>query len=527
MHIGWLFSSCGKPTKTHDKKLFRLNLNNGISSLDPAFARTQDNIWAVNQLYNGLVQLDRDLNLKACIADSWSIDSNGTIYDFYLRHDVFFHPHPLFDQNKRRQLNAYDVAYSYQRLIEPSIASPGAWVFRNRVKEGGFEVVDSFQLRIHLEEAFSPFIYLLSMPYTYIVPPEVADHYGKGFGRHPVGTGPFLFYNWKEGVKLNLHKNGNYFEKDEKGQSLPYLDAVSIGFIPSKQAEFLEFLQGKLEMFNGLESSIKDQVIDRNAELKTQLRDRFNLEITEFLNTEFLGIHSFGQQAHPGLSKPKFREALSLAIDRKKMIQYLRNGLGQWNIDGFTPASLRPLKGKTYAYDSEAARQLIDSIGAADFPPMHLSTTADYLDLMIFIQASWQAVGIETEIEVLPASILKDEKNQGNLDLFRSSWIADYPDMENYLSCFYGPNSAPAGPNYSRFQNPDFDRAYQKLNKASDEREKAAIGLHMEEILHKEFPVIPLFYDQSVRIYPKHVRSPGNNPLNSLFLKEFDLTTAH
>lgn len=526
MHIGWLFSSCEKPSQTQDKKLFRLNLNNGISSLDPAFARTQDNIWAVNQLYNGLVQLDRDLKLKACIANRWTIDSSGTIYDFYLRRDVFFHPHNLFKEGEKRQLNAYDVAYSYQRLIDTAIASPGAWVFRNRVKTGGFEVLDSFHLRIHLEQAFSPFIYLLSMPYAYVVPREVADHYGKSFGRHPIGTGPFLFYNWKEGVKLNMHKNPFYFEKDDHGNQLPYLDALSIGFIPSKQAEFLAFLQGKLEMFNGLESSIKDQIIDRNAQLKTQLRDQFNLEITEFLNTEFLGIHAFRQGAHPGLSNRKFREALSLAIDRKKMIQYLRNGLGEWQVDGFCPSSLRSIKGEPYAFKPEKARHLMDSLGAENFPPVHLSTTADYLDLMIFIQASWEAIGIETEIEVLPASILKDEKNQGNLEVFRSSWIADYPDMENYLSCFYGPNSAPAGPNYSRFQNHDFDRAYHELNHASDEKGKAKIGQLMEEILHQEYPVIPLFYDQSVRIYPKYVQSAGNNPLNSLFLKEFDLTTA-
>jgi ABC-type transport system substrate-binding protein len=500
-------------------------MNNGITSLDPAFARTQDNIWAVNQLFNGLVQLDHNLKLKACVADSWHIDSSGKIYDFFLRKDVYFHLHPANPGRKRLQLNAYDAQFSFERLTDPSLASPGAWIFRNRVRSEGFEVLDSFHLRIHLNQAFAPFIYMLSMPYCYLVPKTIASNPSVDFARNPSGTGPFKFVQWRDGVKLILHKNERYFEKDEQGIPLPYLDALSISFIPSKQAEFMEFLQGNLDMFNGLESSFKDQVINKKAELMPKLRNDYVIEINEFLNTEFIGINVSQPDANPFLAQVAFRKALSLAINRAKMIRYLRNGLGETQLSGFSPSSLHPASERKYVHDPEKAKALLDSIGYDKSTPLVLSTTADYLDLMIFIQSAWSEVGISSKIEVLPASVLKDQKSQGQLELFRSSWIADYPDAENFLSCFYGPNETPSGPNYSEYSNAYFDQQYLELCRSSELESRQDIVERMENQLHQDMPVIPLFYDQSVRLYPKYVQTAPNNPLNQLFLKRFDLSS--
>ena len=154
-------------------------------------------------------------------------------------------------------MTAADFAYSFQRICDPIVASSGAWIFKGKIKGyedfkngdaqtiRGFQAINDSTFDIILTHPFPPFLALLAMPYGYVVPREAILHYGEDFRIHPVGTGPFRFHRWEEGHHLILHKNEEYFE-EENGQPLPYLDAVSVRFIPSKLSAFMEFLQGKL-----------------------------------------------------------------------------------------------------------------------------------------------------------------------------------------------------------------------------------------------------------------------------------------
>jgi peptide/nickel transport system substrate-binding protein len=240
-----IFSSCGKHKNQNEKRtVFKYNESAGISSLDPAFAKDQSNIWAINQIYNGLVQLDDSLNIEPCIAKSWVISDSGITYTFTLRKDVYFHDLEMFKNIKRRVV-ASDFVYSFNRILDEKVASPGAWVLNNVKKTTNrfeFNALNDTTLIINLNEPFPPFLGLLSMQYCSVVPREVVEFYGKDFRKHPVGTGPFKLKLWKEDVKLVLTKNENYFEFDGKTR-LPYLDAVSISFIKDKQSAVLEFIK--------------------------------------------------------------------------------------------------------------------------------------------------------------------------------------------------------------------------------------------------------------------------------------------
>ena len=130
-------TACGIDVDNSDKKIFRYNESAGIHTLDPAFSKDQATIWATNQLFNGLVQLDHDLNVKPSVAKSWDISSDALNYTFNLRNDVFFHDHELFKNGKGRKVNAADFEYSFKRLLDKDFAAPGAWVLGN---------VDSFLL---------------------------------------------------------------------------------------------------------------------------------------------------------------------------------------------------------------------------------------------------------------------------------------------------------------------------------------------------------------------------------------------
>ena len=103
------------------------------------------------------------------------------------------------------------------------------------------------------------------MKYCSVVPREAVEHFGKDFRKFPVGTGPFQFQLWEEGVKLVLRKNPFYFETDEQGRRLPYLDAVAITFIVYKQLVFMEFIKGSLDFMSGIDGSYKDALLTKQG----------------------------------------------------------------------------------------------------------------------------------------------------------------------------------------------------------------------------------------------------------------------
>src|SRR6478672_8215879 len=126
LHTGC--NSCNNSSSSSDKKFFRYNQSSGIASLDPAFAKDQSTIWTCNQLYNSLVLLDDNLNTQPSIAKSWEISEDGKTYTFQLRSDVKFHDNECFENGKGRTVRAEDVVFSLKRIIDPAVASPGAWI---------------------------------------------------------------------------------------------------------------------------------------------------------------------------------------------------------------------------------------------------------------------------------------------------------------------------------------------------------------------------------------------------------------
>ena len=519
IHMVLLLISCQNGGLQEDKAVFYLNSSNGISSLDPAFARTQENIRAVNQLFNGLVQLDKDLKVKSCIANSWEISEDGLVYTFKLRKGVFFHKHPCFKSEVDRMVKASDFVYSFNRIIDPNLASDGAWIFNGLVDSlQPFNAVNDSTLVIRLQKPFAPFLNMLSMSYCYVVPQAVVEFNESDFGKSPIGTGPFKFANWSEGIRLNFIRNENYFEANST-HDIPYLDAISISFIMSKQTALLKYTQGSLSVFTGLESSFKDELLNAEGELQNKYTQKHKLTKAPFLNTEYLAFNMESDL----FQNPILRKVINLAIDKEAMVVYLRNNVGHPAFGGFVPKGLPShYSDSRHRLDIIKAKALVQQLKAEE-REFTLTTTKDYLDLCVLAQNDLKSIGITMKIDVLPSSMLKQLKSAGEVDFFRSSWIADYPDGENYMACFYSKNKAPNGPNYTRFSNKDFDTLYESLIQTADESRRIELILQMEIILQKELPFVLLFYDQSVWLQPKNLKGLKINPLNHLDLREVQL----
>lgn len=529
--------ACGgnKKNKSSGKTVFRYNEAAGITSLDPAFARDQANIWAVNQLFNGLLQMDSNLIIKPCIAKSWEISNDGLTYLFTLRNDVFFHDHELFKNGKGRKVVASDFVNSFFRIIDETVSSPGAWIFNNIDRTAksnylGFEAVNDTILKIYLNKPFPPFLGLLTTPYCYVTPYEVVDYYGKDFRNNPIGTGPFKFKMWKEGVKLVFVKNDNYFETDQNAKKLPYLDAVTVSFIPDRQSEFLEFMKGNLDLLSGMDGrgNYTEELVDENSKITPKYAGKFIIESQPYLNTEYLGIlindvnKKFGNNP---LKQKLIRQAINFGFDREKLVSNLRGNIGAPAIYGIVPPGMPGFSDKQvkgYRYNPAKSRELLAEAGfpgGKGLPEITLSCTEKRKDIFEFIQHQLNEIGIKSKIDINPAAVHRQMVARSLTQVFWASWIADYPDAENYFALFYSKNQTPIGPNTTRFSNSYFDNLYEKSQTQTNDSSRFALYREMDQLLMDEAPVIPLYYDQVLRIYPSNFTNLKGNPMNMLNLK--------
>ncbi|MEO6613291.1 MAG: ABC transporter substrate-binding protein [Chitinophagaceae bacterium] len=522
----FLLASCYN-RKSKEDNIFHYNEFNGISSLDPAFAKSQSTMWAAHQFYNTLVEIDDSLHIKPSLAKSWDISEDRTVFIFHLRTDVFFHDDPAFPGGKGRKLVAGDVVYSFNRIMDKTTASPGTWIFNRKVDSlQAFTALDDSTFQLKLQRPYIPMLGIISMQYCSVLPVEAVEKYGTEFRRHPVGTGPFRFVTWEEGQALVLKKNPNYFEKDSAGNRLPYVEGVKISFYDSKATEFLLFRQKELEFINDIEASFKDEILTKKGTLRKDWEGKIVLQATPYLNIEYLGIMVDTTNklvTNSPLRFKKIRQAINYGFDRRKMVLYLRNSLGTAAESGFVPMGLPSFDTtavKGYHYDPAKTKQLLDEAGYPDgkgLPAIKLLTIAIYADMANFIARQLGESGIPVQVEVIQKSLLLTMTSNSTAPFFRGSWIADYPDAENYLSVFYSKNPAP--PNYTRYRSAAFDAAFERAIKEDNDSLRYKYYQEADKIMMDDAPVVPLWYDKVVRLVQPNVKGFNPNPLNLLELR--------
>jgi len=169
--------------------------------------------------------------------------------------------------------------------------------------------------------------------------------------------------------------------------------------------------------------------------------------------------------------------------------------------------------------DFEKAKELISMSDFDTKREILLSTTSSYLDLCEYIQNNLQEIGLNVRIEVSPPSTHRQLVATSRLSFFRGSWIADYPDAENYLSLFYSKNFCPDGPNYTHFSNEEFDSLYEASLSEIDLDIRNTIYNRMDKIIIDNAVVVPLYYDRVLRFSQNNISGFTGNPMNLLDLK--------
>lgn len=527
-----LYSCNDVKNENENKTVFNYNERNGLMSLDPAAANSFENIWPVNQLFNGLVQMDDSLNVTPCIAHSYNISADGLSYTFYLRQDVYFHNDPCFENGQGRKVTAKDFVYSFNRLFDSKVSS--ATTLMDKVDRSektaykGFIALNDSTLRIYLKEPFSAFLNILTMKFFSVLPHEAIEMYRQDFRKHPVGTGPFVFKIWDEGTKLILLKNENYFERDEKGQRLPYLDAVTVSFMKDRETAFMELLNGRFDMLSGADAFNINEVLDKEGNLRDLYEKKFYLQKQTYLKTDYLGIlvdEDLPSVKNSPLKLKVIRKAINYGFDRNKLIKYLRNNIGIPGKSGFIPAGMKSfdtVEVKGYYYDPARVQQLLKEAGFPNgkgLPELTLHSTDVHREQLEFIQSQLAENNINVQVSIDKLSVLQQAVNNGEYLFFKKSWLADYADEENFMGVFYSKNFSPLGANYCHYNNPEFDKLFEAAQKETDPSEKTKLYRQMDQMVTEDAPVVVLYYDQVVRLVSHKVKGLSTNAMNLLNLK--------
>lgn len=523
----------GKSGQNSKTKVFRYNQTGGLTSLDPAFAGNRANVWAVNQIYNGLFSFTKNLDPHKELAKEYEISPDGKVYTFTIKENVYFHDNPCFPNGKGREVKAEDFVMSFKRLLH---VGTGKWIFNDKVLKRAdgepsdtcFKVVNDYTFKIYLQRRFPALLHILAIPYTYVIPHEAIDKYGDDFGRNPVGTGPFMLQKgmWDEKNKMVLKKNPKYWKQDSKThQPLPHLDVVEISFVEDRNTEFQMFYKGDLDLVVNLSEQSKEIILEKNGEIKDKFAGKFKVEKIPYMLTEYIGF-KLDQKPY---DNPKVRQALNYAINRKGMISVLRHGLGVAGESGFVPFALPSFDSsqvKGYVYNPKKAEELLKEAGfegGKGLPTLVLHTYTSDREIAEYIQKDLEKIGVKVKIEMNKFSAHQAMVKEGKCGMFRASWIGDYPDAENFLALYYSKNKVPTGPNTTGFANAEYDKLFEEAHETDNPFTRFADYQKMDKILMENAPFIVLYYDEVLHMRQNYVTGLEADIMNNLMLENVDI----
>jgi len=551
LSLALFFSSCSnlgngkaeKKTAKGDKVYggtLKVNETDHYQTLYPAAIIDIVSGHIANQIYEGLVKFNpRDLSIIPCLAEKWEIDAAGTSYTFHLKKGVMFQDNECFSGGKGREVKASDVKYSFELLcIDSKDNLNFASTFKNRVvganaffdaskdkangTVSGISVVDDYTIKITLTAPSASFIYTLASPATSVIAKESVEKYGNNT---TVGTGPFIFTENNLKDKVILKRNDNYHDVDSLGNQLPFLDTVIISFLSSKKDELDTFKNGHLDEVTELPSESIKEMIEKEI---TDFQNKQPKYILDRLPEMASQYYSFNLSKEP-FNNVKVRQAFSYAIDRNKIIEEVLKGEAYGpGINGISPPTFKGYditKIKGYDFDPKEAKKLLAEAGYPNgkgFPKVkvELNSGLKNADVVVEIQKELMDVlnvNIDFEIVSTLKQKLEDQK-YGRAEIFRSSWIADFPSPENFLTMFYGADvpsdiSQPSWPNTARYKNPEFDKLLDAGKSAKTTDESYANFMKAEQLLMDDAPIIMLWYGENYRLIKSNVRDLFSNPM--------------
>jgi oligopeptide transport system substrate-binding protein len=531
----------GAPDQPRGGGVYRRAFSDGFMVLDPGLVKDSFSHEVCRQIFEGLVEFDVETRVIPALAERWEISPDRLQYTFHLRPDARFHdtvgepPRPT--RNGGRSVTAADVAFTFNRLLDPTVPGrrgqaflviKGAQTYRDRLTAGsatvvlpppgeslvtgasqgieGIEVLGSHTVRFTLEKPFAPFISQLALSNAFIVPIEDALATEIPLASEPVGAGPFVWAG-RNGETMRLRANERYY------QGRPFLDRVEFPVIPDGIDRFKAFMRGELDHVD-----VPDQ---EYVNIKHDPKWSKLFQETSRWGTYYLG---FNVRQFP-FDQLKVRQAINEAVDREAIVKLILNdrarvakGVLPPGITAFNPN----LRG--YSYDLAKARELLAEAGFPNgqgLPPITLQFNQDHVHERTseLIQANLRDLGIDCQVRVVDFQEHLRTVESGEAGFFRMGWTCDYPDPDNFLYTLFHSENRGAGGNFSGYANERVDHLLERARFEVDPKDRIPLYQQAEQLIVDDAPWVFVYHYTTHLLAQPYVHGIVMTPMGSPFIR--------
>lgn len=502
-----------------------------------------------SQIFETLVKLNLStLAIEPALCESYEISDDAKTFRFKIRKGVYFHDDPCFG-GKGRELTPQDIKYSLEMACSGLSINKMSYLLINRIqgaksfyqqskkalpKAGvsGIRLLGKNTIEIRLLQPFEGFLKVLTLTNLGVFPREAYAFYKEKIGRHPVGTGPFSLEKLDEkGAVLSRHLK--YWRKDKLGNQLPFIDKISMTYAKDKRSELIAFRKKEIDIVLEIPVEEIEYILGSLKDAQAGKNVIHRVESHPSISTHYIGFAC----ESPEFKDERIRRAFAMAINREELVEKWLLGEGWPSTNGFVPTmdNYNSADVQGVLFNPKEAQRLIAQAGfpsGKGFPQLDF-----YVNAVRGSAAHNMCKGIVAQLKrnlgiplkIILCSLEERERavRSGKAKIWRSGWIADYPDPENFLSLFYGGNKANVVTtiNDFRFQNKSFDALYESAQRELDEEKRNRLFVRCDQILVDQSPVIPLFTDDYLVMVNIRVRNFETNEMENLdfstiFIKE-------
>lgn len=552
-----------KSSVSNGIKTYRHSEDGKPASLDPVKASTQYTSMVALNIFDTLYTyryLKRPYELKPNLAAAMpQVSDDGLTYVIKLKRGVRFHPHAAFPGGKGREVTAEDFVYSIKRSFDPKTGASGAWLWQGKIKglnewkdagadyeqpASGLQALDSHTVKIELEKPYPQLIYTLAMAFSAIVPREVVEQLGQEFGSKPIGSGPFILDKFDSEIAY-FSKNPDFRQepldivaegydeeqhgftgiKELDGKSPPFVDKLEVHFVKESAARWNSFTKGDEIQYATVPKDKQNIVILQKSPLTLhpQITENFNHHygmesgfVYGGFNMEDPSFGNTGDPEHDSRTKA-LRCAIRKAHDWSQKNRAFYFGLGTVFPGVITPdvSEFDPdLSTDSVDLDLEGAKRLLAENGwnKDNLPTFEYHSAGGVMQKQFFEQMRGflSKIGYPAnKIEYHPYpsfGTFNKALKKSETPFFFMGWTLDYPDAENTLQLFYGPNHSPGSNNFN-YSNPDFDRLYRQSSVMQPSPERTAIYRQMNQMVIDDCVVISGLARNKIHLWHKSVIS--------------------
>jgi peptide/nickel transport system substrate-binding protein len=500
-----------------------------------------------SQIFEGLLKIDpSNTQVIPCLAESLEVSDESRLFTFKLVKGVYFHDNACFADGKGREVKAADFKYALEFACSNNKLNSLSWLLKDKVvgaKEffeettdqvSGIRVLDDYTLQIELKVSFSAFDKLITHNGLSVFPKEAYEKYGDDILSNPVGTGAFKLETLADD-KIVLSRNPNYWRKDEFNNPLPFLDKVIMTYSKDKADELLSFRAEEIDLVLDIPVEEIENVLGTLTEAQEGKNVKHKVDSKTSMSISYYGFSHTSEV----FAKKDVRMAFNLAIDREGIIETWLEGEGWAAKNGFVP-NMKDYPWTTvkgYKFNPDKAKTLLSKAGYPEgkgFPVVDLYVNSveesGIHKLAKAVKFSLeQNLGVQINIKLCTIEERENAVRSGDAIFWRTGWVADYPDPENFLQLFYGGNLGTTDVNINPFgyKNSTFDNLFEEAMEETDLTKRMKLLAECDQLIIDDAVVMPLLTDDFITMVNLKVRKFVTNEMQQLdfstvFIKELN-----